>query len=84
MTYTYNDLLSLDQTEIIGKILNITAPNKTIYFAFVPDEKLGGLQEHKTLIDDFNDTKYLEYFVNLLLENPDNAYTKYFITRDLL
>jgi hypothetical protein len=36
-----------------------------------------GSPEHVRMIQDFQDTTKLEYFINLLLENPATAFTIY-------
>ena len=70
MNYTYTQISDTDWN------LVVYLGNEVIYFSMSTDlEK--GLPEHVQMIQDFIDTTKLEYFVQLLIENPATAFTIY-------
>ena len=70
MNYTYRQISDTDWN------LAVYLDNEVIYFSMSTDlEK--GLPEHAQMIQDFMDTTKLEYFVQLLIENPATAFTIY-------
>jgi len=70
MNYTYTQISDTDWN------LAVYLDNEVIYFSMSTDlEK--GLPEHVQMIQDFIDTTKLEYFVQLLIENPATAFTIY-------
>ena len=70
MNYTYAQISDTDWN------LAVYLGNEVIYFSMSTDlEK--GLPEHAQMIQDFMDTTKLEYFVQLLIENPATAFTIY-------
>ena len=70
MNYTYTQINDTDWN------LAVYLGNEVIYFSMSTDlEK--GLPEHAQMIQDFIDTTKLEYFVQLLIENPATAFTIY-------
>lgn len=70
MEYTYTQISNTDWN------LAVYLDNEVIYFSMSTDlEK--GLPEHVQMIQDFIDTTKLEYFVQLLIENPATAFTIY-------
>jgi hypothetical protein len=70
MNYSYRQISDTDWN------LAVYLGNEVIYFSMSTDlEK--GLPEHVQMIQDFIDTTKLEYFVQLLIENPATAFTIY-------
>ena len=70
MNYTYTQISDTDWN------LAVYLGNEVIYFSMSTDlEK--GLPEHVQMIQDFMDTTKLEYFVQLLIENPATAFSIY-------
>jgi len=70
MNYSYKQISDTDWN------LAVYLGNEVIYFSMSTDlEK--GLPEHVQMIQDFIDTTKLEYFVQLLIENPATAFTIY-------
>jgi hypothetical protein len=70
MNYSYKQISDTDWN------LAVYLGDEIIYFSMSTDlEK--GLPEHVQMIQDFIDTTKLEYFVQLLIENPATAFTIY-------
>jgi len=71
MSYTYTQIENGDWE------LNVpTTTWGTIFFILSADPERG-LPQHTQMIQDFINTTNLEYFVQLLIENPATAFTIY-------
>lgn len=71
MDYNYTQISETDWALTV-----IRSPQETVCFNMSTDPERG-FPQHAQMIQDFQDVTKLEYFVQLLLQNPSTAFTIY-------